>query len=193
MKPVREYRLCTVTYGTPPASYLATRVFKQLVIDEGLDFPKAANLVLHNFYIDEGLFGAESADEAVALISELSELLRKGKFELHKWCTNSPSVLEFLSQPKSIDNASCSTADSKFIKVLGLRWDPKHDDFTYNISFCDDFKDENPTKRSILSCVSKIFDLLGWLSPIIITAKILIQELWKHQLAWDDPVPQDIK
>ncbi|XP_071039912.1 uncharacterized protein [Parasteatoda tepidariorum] len=193
MKPVREYRLCAITHGTAPASYLATRVLKQLVIDEGLDFPKAANSVLHNFYIDDGLFGAESADEAVALKNVLSELLRKGKFELHKWFTNSLSVLNFLSQSKSIDNASCRTADSKFIKVLGLRSDPKQDEFTYNISFCDDFKDENPTIRSILSCVSKIFDPLGWLSSIIITAKILIQELWKHQLAWDDPVPQDIK
>nr|XP_042900347.1 uncharacterized protein LOC107450801 [Parasteatoda tepidariorum] len=71
MKPVREYRLCAITHGTAPASYLATRVLKQLVIDEGLDFPKAANSVLHNFYIDDGLFGAESADEAVALKNEL--------------------------------------------------------------------------------------------------------------------------
>lgn len=40
-EPLRHYKLLTVTYGTAPALYLAQRVLKQLVIDEGSNYPLA--------------------------------------------------------------------------------------------------------------------------------------------------------
>src|SRR5205823_2305472 len=48
------------------------------------------------------------------------------------------------------------------------------------------------TKRQILSAIAKIFDPLGWLSPVTVRAKILLQELWKISLDWDTPVPTNI-
>ncbi|XP_055715130.1 uncharacterized protein LOC129809338 [Phlebotomus papatasi] len=39
---IREYQLNTVTYGTGPATFLSVRVLKQLAMDEGHKFPKAA-------------------------------------------------------------------------------------------------------------------------------------------------------
>lgn len=191
LKPIKEYRLCTVTYGTTSASYLATRVLKQLAIDEELKHPKAADLVLHNFYVDDMLMGAETREEAIELISELCALLRKGKFTLHKWCSNDQGVLDQLNESKSV-SSTCNIVDSKTIKVLGLKWEPSQDKFVYSVPFCED-ENEQPTKRSILSSVSKIFDPLGWLAPLVITAKILIQDIWKFQLSWDDPVPQEIR
>ncbi len=38
----------------------------------------------------------------------------------------------------------------------------------------------------------KIFDFLGLFSPITITAKILLQQLWKLHLDWDTPIPDTI-
>ncbi|GBO08344.1 hypothetical protein AVEN_229900-1 [Araneus ventricosus] len=68
---IKTYRLCTVTYGTASASYLATRVLKQLAIDEHSNFPKASEVLLHNCYIDDVLFGADILKEAEKLIPEL--------------------------------------------------------------------------------------------------------------------------
>nr|XP_037871813.1 uncharacterized protein LOC119629588 isoform X2 [Bombyx mori] len=48
------------------------------------------------------------------------------------------------------------------------------------------------TKRSILSNVSQIFDPLGLLSPVIIVAKVLLQQLWLLKIGWDDTVPDHI-
>ncbi|XP_018407447.1 PREDICTED: uncharacterized protein LOC108783389 [Cyphomyrmex costatus] len=45
------------------------------------------------------------------------------------------------------------------------------------------------TKRKALSTIAKLFDPLGFLSPIIIIAKIFIQELWTLKIGWDDPLP----
>ena len=44
------------------------------------------------------------------------------------------------------------------------------------------------TKRVILSRTAKLFDLLGWLAPVVIKAKILIQHLWQEEKGWDDEI-----
>lgn len=48
------------------------------------------------------------------------------------------------------------------------------------------------TKRRLLSLIATIFDPLGLTSPVTITAKIIIQQLWKCQCSCDDPLSQDI-
>lgn len=49
------------------------------------------------------------------------------------------------------------------------------------------------TKRTILSELLSIFDPLGLLSPIVIYNKILMQEIWRQKIDWDDEVSTDIK
>ena len=44
------------------------------------------------------------------------------------------------------------------------------------------------TKRSILRRVTKVFDPLGFVSPFVLRAKILLQELWTRGIGWDDPI-----
>eukprot|EP00112_Aurelia_sp_Birch-Aquarium-sp1_P013482 Seg2864.4 transcript_id=Seg2864.4/GoldUCD/mRNA.D3Y31 product="hypothetical protein" protein_id=Seg2864.4/GoldUCD/D3Y31 len=48
------------------------------------------------------------------------------------------------------------------------------------------------TKRSLISISSKLFDLMGWLGPFSVRAKILYQELWTRGLDWDQKLPEDL-
>lgn len=48
-------------------------------------------------------------------------------------------------------------------------------------------------KRSILSRIAQLFDPLGLVSPIVVLAKIILQDLWRSQLGWDDEVPENIR
>jgi Pao retrotransposon peptidase len=48
------------------------------------------------------------------------------------------------------------------------------------------------TKAKLLSEISRLFDPIGWLSPVIINAKILMQSIWKENLNWNDVVPEHI-
>ena len=33
---------------------------------------------------------------------------------------------------------------------------------------------------------------MGWLAPVVIVAKILLQKLWLQKLEWDQPLPPDL-
>ncbi|KAL7724390.1 hypothetical protein ACLKA6_007574 [Drosophila palustris] len=80
--------------------------------------------------------------------------------------------------------------DTDSTKTLGMRWTPSSDTFRYHLDDC--FTELSPTKRNILSVAARMFDPLGLLSPISIRAKILLQELWRMQLPWDDTMPMEM-
>lgn len=73
---------------------------------------------------------------------------------------------------------------------MGIRWSPREDSFDFNVSL--DVTSRN-TKRQLLSDASRLFDPFGWLSPCIVKIKILFQQLWLHDLTWDDPLPSAIE
>lgn len=162
----------------------------QLAIDEGFNFPRAKNVVLRDFYVDDVLTGAENKKEGAELIDELLQLLSKGGFELHKWSTNEPSLLEKAELTKTSCDNTQPVVENKTVKVLGVEWHPGTDMFKFNFGEID--YQTVTTKRIILSFVSRLFDPLGWIAPFVILTKIILQELWKLQLAWDDPVPENV-
>ena len=45
------------------------------------------------------------------------------------------------------------------------------------------------TKRTLVSKIAKIYDMLGWCSPVTIKIKILLQRLWEFGVDWDEVVP----
>ena len=41
-----------------------------------------------------------------------------------------------------------------------------------------------PTKRAVISLIGRIHDPLGFLSPVTVRFKILMQELWEPAAGW---------
>lgn len=39
---------------------------------------------------------------------------------------------------------------------------------------------------------ARVFDPLGFLAPATIKGKLLVQKLWKHQLMWDQEIPEEL-
>ncbi|XP_054283118.1 uncharacterized protein LOC129000191 [Macrosteles quadrilineatus] len=81
-----------------------------------------------------------------------------------------------------------NSSDQPYFKVLGIKWSPNSDAFSYQLNI----PDTPPTKRGILGTVSRIFDPNGWLTPVTLWVKALIQVLWALCLSWDAPVPPDL-
>ncbi|XP_070854707.1 uncharacterized protein [Drosophila suzukii] len=173
--PIKHFQLCTVTYGTSCAPFLAVRVLEQLAVDHQDEYPNASKILLEDFYVDDVLTGSNNEDELRRNRDELIQLMSCANLELGKWVSNTSFI------QKDDTNAQSSP-----VKVLGLYWDPGKDILTYNIGLA-----ANPdcTKRQVLSDVSRIFDPLGLLAPIVIQFKIIFQKLWLLNLGWDDPLP----
>ena len=49
------------------------------------------------------------------------------------------------------------------------------------------------TKRTLVSDIAKMYDVLGWFAPVIIKMKILLQRLLESKLDWDEAVPEAIE
>uniref|UniRef100_A0A1B0C8T2 CCHC-type domain-containing protein n=1 Tax=Lutzomyia longipalpis TaxID=7200 RepID=A0A1B0C8T2_LUTLO len=135
-----------------------------------------------------GLSGVSASQSAMELQRQLDLMMSSGGFKLKKWTSNSPEVL---AQIPEEDQEGSSTLDMDFegtVKTLGLFWNKILDVFKFAVS---EFS-ETVTKRSILSEMSRIFDPLGFLSPITISAKILLQSLWPLKVEWDDGLSEEV-
>lgn len=182
-EPVRSIELSTVTYGTNCAPFLATRVIKDIAVQNSSRFPLASQALLQQCYIDDILGDADSHTELETLYHELNTLLESHHFKLHKWRTNSSTLFSQTSQITPDYDLDFGDHPNK---VLGLRWNSNADYFS--IAVPDVTLDETNSKRNMLSVITRCYDPLGFLSPIIISGKLLIQALWCEKLDWDSPV-----
>ena len=80
--------------------------------------------------------------------------------------------------------------------MLGLRWDTSGDFYYFDpsslirqVETCDVL-----TKRKLLQVASKLFDLVGFILPIVINVKVIFQDPWKvGGLGWDSVVADNVK
>ncbi|XP_012543645.1 uncharacterized protein LOC105841073 [Monomorium pharaonis] len=181
------YALTTVTYGLACSPYLSLRVFLQLLEDEGPRHPLAIPALKKGRYVDDIFGGSDTIKGATEITRQLTNLCMAGGFPLQKWISNHPAVLKAIPEDKQVSITPVNIDENFVIHTLGLSWQPVEDTFQFSLKPPDT---SSVTKRTILSTIARLFDPLGFLSPVIITAKILMQELWTLKLDWDDPLPE---
>ncbi|GFW67305.1 integrase catalytic domain-containing protein [Trichonephila clavipes] len=187
--PVQTYKLNTVTYGTTCAPYLATRTIQQLARDEGEHYPLAASVTIRDIYMDDILTGSSDFQEFQKLQLELVSLFKKAGMSLHKWCSNTPEILNSIPKEEQSWDFYCQSSDQNTIKTLGIIWSPQFYYFSFKtVVNCR----ESYTKREVLSIIARLFDPLGFLGPILTKAKLILQKLWVLKLEWDEPLSNPI-
>ncbi|XP_065085820.1 uncharacterized protein LOC135707835 [Ochlerotatus camptorhynchus] len=197
--PLGTYELLTVTYGTASAPFLATRVLLQLADDEQESFPEAVEILRKDFYVADLFSGAKSVEEAIELRQQLEALLAKGGFQLRKWASNEETVLDGLAPENRALKASIDLDRDQCIKSLGLHWEPASDQLKYHIELPADSSDSPLTKRIALSQIARLFDPLGLLGPVVISAKLFMQALWTLKdddgkvWNWDQELPMPLR
>lgn len=143
-----------------------------------------------DFYVDDVLSGADDLEAACKLQAELLQLLQAGRFLLRKWAANHSALLHNIPLENRQSSPLKEFQEENTIRTLGLLWDTNSDQFTFQVPPVTD--SEHPTKRKILSAIARLYDPLGWLSPVTIVAKILLQNLWLSKLDWDTPLPNEL-
>lgn len=126
-------------------------------------------------YVDDIFIGADSVDELMHFKTSLINILKRSGLQLKKWLSNSEIVLDSIPlEDRLLESIAIDVIDDGIPKVLGLQWRPNDDCFSYTINLEDKAV---PTKRRVLSVIARLFDPLGFLSPIVFYAKTLMQRI----------------
>lgn len=186
---IQHFRLVRLTFGTACAPYLAVKSLQKLAEDEHLKFPVASHLTMNDFYMDDLLTGCDSIEEAINIYNEMNQLMNLGGFVLQKWSSNNETLLNYIGDNKRHE-LDLPLKVNRMVKVLGVRWNRETDTFAYNLEVSE--SKQPITKRQILSEIAKLYDPLGWIAPVVIIAKVIMQKLWKSGLEWDDIVDGEL-
>lgn len=186
---VQCYELNTVTYGTASAPFLAIRCLYQLGIDNENLFPRESCIIKNDFYVDDLLTGANSIKELIDIKNNIKAILEPAGFNLRKWVSNESRVLNDRYFNSSVETELIQICKELETKTLGILWNPTADTLQYAVK---NLREKHVTKRTILSETAQIYDPLGLIGPITITAKIIIQKLWQYKLSWDESIPLDL-
>jgi len=189
-RPSDEYCMQVHLFGATSSPSCANFCLQSAADDQANQFDAAAvETVKRNFYMDDCLRSVATEAEAVSLVHQLVALLKNCGFRLTKWLSNSKEVLSAIPEEDVSDAAwNLDPGDQTCERVLGVRWNYEADNFQFNVKM----KEKPFTRRGILSVVASLFDPLGFVSPVILGAKILLQDLCRRKLSWDDAIsPED--
>ena len=178
-------------FGAKDSPTCANYALQRAARDNSKDFDALTfYTAIRSFYVDDLLKAVESEAVAITLAKQLVEMLKRRGFRLCKFASNHPAVLEAL--PKE-DVASSTTlkidTEENLQRALGILWDAMMDVFTFN----PQFKEEKASKRGILKTTTSVFDPLGFLIPFLLLAKLILQELWRLEIGWDDEINDVMK
>ena len=182
-----DYRMRVHLFGAVSSPSVCNYALKRTADDHQKHFDQLTiNTVHNNFYVDDCLQSVADEDHAVKLIDELCDLLALGGFHLTKWISNSTTVMMSIPEDERANVLhDLDFGPNSIERALGVHWDISNDLFRYKISI----KERPATRRGILSVMSSIYDPLGFVAPIVLPVKTILQELCKQGLKWDDPIP----
>ena len=142
------YQFERTVFGEVSAPSRANYTMRRNADDNGEDLPLGVKAVYKHFHMDDGLPSTDSQEEAIEMRKQMTELLRRGGFRLHKWLTNDPEVLATIPEQGRSPRFLELTEDKlPTDRALGITWDAQED----ILKFTGLQGDPGTTKRKILS------------------------------------------
>ncbi|XP_078020591.1 uncharacterized protein LOC144459801 [Epinephelus lanceolatus] len=179
-------------FGAASSPGCANFGLKHLAKEYANIYPQGSRFIMRDFYIDDGLTSVKSAEDAIQLAREACELCATGGLRLHKFVLNNREVLESIPSSERATNVKdmdLTFNDLPLERALGIQWDVESDHFRFNVSL----KEQPATRCGILSTVASLFDPLGLVAPILLKAKIILQEMCRCGTGLDDPLTDELR
>ncbi|XP_046557263.1 uncharacterized protein LOC124266512 [Haliotis rubra] len=187
---LQEYRMGVHIFGAVSSPSISNFALKATANRAEERFGSlVADVIRKNFYVDDCLKSVENDKTAIKLIYDVRAACADGGFKLTKFTSNSRNVLKSIpvgDHSKEIQTRDLDYDELPIERALGMKWYVNTDTF----GFSTDFIEKPVTRRGLLSTVSSLYDPLGIVTPIILPAKRILQELCaNNDLDWDDDIP----
>ena len=141
-------------------------------------------------YVHDLISGSTTVAEAREFKEKITEMFKEGCFNLHKWHSNDQNLEsedlpegEFTYAKQQLGNTYGGGG-----KLLGLEWSKESDTLHVTLPTEEIVK----TKRGILAKLAKIYDPLGFISPLSLRGKLIYRSTCDAKIAWDAPMPDNL-
>ena len=190
--PIQEYRATSHLFGAVSSPSCANYALRRTARDFGNCYDsKVALTIDRNFYVDDALVSVATDEDAISLALSVRELCSRGGFKLTKFSSNGVAVLQAIPKEDRAAQVRDLNLGSDYLpadRALGVYWDVQTDSLGFDVDV-DSFHRRPVTRRGILSATAAFYDPFGIASPFVIRARILLQELTRLKLGWDESVP----
>ncbi|XP_036318305.1 uncharacterized protein LOC118733148 [Rhagoletis pomonella] len=173
------YVMRALTFGISCAPFIAHYVRNKNADNFVPQHPRAVDAIKNHHYVDDFIDSEDSEQVALDLAEAVKAIHASEGFYIRNWASNSALVLARLEKRVTGGQAPVQLGASE--KVLVCEVEARRN--TSNLS---------PTKREVLQVLMSIFDPLGFLSHFTIALKILLQEIWRLRIDWDEELPDDL-
>ena len=179
---LRVYRFKVVPFGATSSPFMLNAVLQYHLRQYNIAVSRD---MLSNLYVDNIISGCDTEPAVVNYYREARAIMCDARLNLRSWSSNSTELITAAIKDNTAEKALS-------VNVLGLRWTPTSDKLhlaTKPILAHDHLV----TKREVLQGLSKIFDPLGFVAPVVLRAKLLMQKLWQLKVTWDEPLNNDLQ
>ena len=178
-----EFQMTSHIFGAKDSPSCANFCLKRAAEDsKGKFSEEAVSALTKDFYVDDFV-------KPVGTVNEAS-LLSKVGFKLMKCMSNSRAVLSEIPDGEPVrPTLDLDLENLPVERTLGVQWDVEKDAFLFKVRV----PYQPSTKPGILSAVSSLHNPMGFVCPVILEAKKILQTLWKLNQGWDDEIPEDLQ
>ena len=176
-------------FGAASSPCIANSTLRRVADDNAEEYSSSViTAAKKNFYVDDALPSENDEQSAICLAHEMVQLLAQGGFNLSKFLSNFKRLLSAVPNDKQSEpDLNLDMDELPIERALGIRWSVEDDRLGFEIRSLV----RPETKCGILSTVCSLFDPLGFAAPVALSARCLVQDLWKANIGWDEPLSEE--
>ena len=182
---LRCYRYKTLIFGYCASPFILNYVLKYLANQSPQD--KCTEMIRNNFFVDNLAMTHNDPTILTDLYKTCVDRMDKFHFDLRSCNSNNESLVALMKQDGKYVAHGC-----EYDKVLGYKYSGKQDKMTLaNVNLNVNAN----TQRKLLSESPKIFDPLGFASPVTVRSKALLSAQWSKRSGkgphWDKEISSE--
>ena len=198
------YVITRVNMGDRPSGSMASLALRKTAEMKAIEYPHETKVILTSSYMDDIIDSTETAAKAKQITNNITNILKTGDFHIKHWV--------IASDTEDFDDCKLFPFLDGCERVLGMFWSVNGDIFRYTVKLnfskkrgntriepdltIDEIDFKIPltlSKRIILAQLNGIFDPLGLVSPFVIKGKMLLRQLFRDKIGWDEKISDELR